>query len=117
MTAETAGAKEVVVRSATFAQLGAGEGAATESTPLGAMLDVSVTLTAEFGKAVMPLGDVLKLGVGSVLTLDRQVSEPVELSVKGVLLARGEVVVVDDRFAVRIKEIVPPRARMGGRQG
>lgn len=81
------------------------------------MFDVSVTLSAEFGKAVLPLGEVLKLGVGSVVHLDRLVSEPVELSVKGVLLARGEVVVVDDRFAVRIKEIVQPRSRTGGRQG
>src|SRR3954454_4109822 len=117
MSGKTAGVGEVVVRSATFAQLASGEGGGAGTTPLGDMLDVSVTLTAEFGKAVLPLGDLLKLAVGSVVSLDRLVSEPVELSVKGMLLARGEVVVVDDRFAVRIKEIVPPRSRMGGRQG
>ncbi len=116
ISGESSGTEEVVVRPATFAQLGTGTARTAEVSPLGLMFDVSVTLSAEFGKAVLPLGEVLKLGVGSVIHLDRLVSEPVELSVKGVLLARGEVVVVDDRFAVRIKEIVPPRAR-GGRQG
>ena len=108
---------EVVVRPAAFGQLGKGETGTAEVTPLNLMLDVSVTLSAEFGKATLPLGDVLKLGPGSVVPLDRLVSDPVDLIVKGVLLARGEVVVVDDHFAVRIKEIVQPRSRSGGRQG
>ena len=106
---------EVVVRPASFAQLRAGEPRKAEVSPLSLMFDMSVTLSAEFGKAVLPLNEVLKLTVGSVVQLDRMVSEPVELSVKGVLLARGEVVVVEDRFAVRIKEIVQPRGRTGGR--
>ena len=111
------GTQEVVARPATFAQLGAGETKAAEPSPLSLMFDVSVTLSAEFGKAVLPLGEVLKLNTGSVVQLDRLVSEPVELSVKGVLLARGEVVVVDDHFAVRIKELVGPRVRSAGRRG
>jgi flagellar motor switch protein FliN/FliY len=114
---ESSATQEVVARPATFTQLGKGDDRASEVSPLSMMLDVSVTLSAEFGKAVLPLGDVLKLSVGSVVPLDRLVSEPVELSVKGVLLARGEVVVVDDRFAVRIKEIVRPSERAAGRRG
>jgi flagellar motor switch protein FliN/FliY len=105
----------VVARSASFAQFSATETAAKAGTPLDLMLDVSVTLTAEFGKAVLSLGEVLKLGVGSVVQLDRLVSEPVEISVKGVLLARGEVVVVNDRFAIHIKEIMQARNKISGR--
>ena len=75
------------------------------------LLDVSVTVTAELGRVTLSISDVLKLGIGSVLELDRAVSEPVDLMVQGVRLARGEVVVVDDRFAIRIKEIADPRKR------
>jgi flagellar motor switch protein FliN/FliY len=109
------GTKPVVARSASFPQFSASESSVVPGTPLDLMLDVSVTLTAEFGKAVLPLGEILKLGVGSVVQLDRLVSEPVEIYVKGVLLARGEVVVVNDRFAIHLKEIMQPRQKSVGR--
>ncbi len=80
---------------------------------LDQLLDVSVTVTVELGRVTMSIGDVLKLGIGSVLELNRSVSEPVDLMVQGVRLARGEVVVVDDRFAIRIKEITDPKKRTG----
>jgi flagellar motor switch protein FliN/FliY len=76
------------------------------SAALDRLLDVTVSVTAELGRATLAVGEVLKLGVGSVVRLDRGLSEPVDLFVQGVRLARGEVVVVDDCFAVRIKEIV-----------
>jgi len=76
---------------------------------LDRLLDVTVSVTAELGRTTLAVGEVLKLGVGSVVRLDRNLSEPVDLFVQGVRLARGEVVVVDDCFAVRIKEIVPSR--------
>ena len=53
----------------------------------------------------MPIGELLQLGEGAVLKLNRAVSEPVDLIAQGVRVARGEVVVVDDCFAIRIKEI------------
>lgn len=89
---------------------------------LDRLLDVNVTMTAELGRTTMQIGDVLKLGIGSVLELNRSVSEPVDLMVQGVRLARGEVVVVDDHFAIRIKEILNPREAAGrakakGQQG
>jgi flagellar motor switch protein FliN/FliY len=56
----------------------------------------------------LPLREVLRLGPGSVLELDRDISQPVDLRINGVLVARGEVVVVQDRFAVRIRELVQP---------
>src|ERR1700691_4626259 len=71
------------------------ESEATEKTPgsLDHLLDVSVCVSAELGRATMTIADILKLDVGSVVGLDRTVSEPVDLLVQGVLFARGEVVV------------------------
>ena len=59
----------------------------------------------------LPISTVLNLNVNSVLELKRGVNEPVDLLVQGVLLARGEVVVVDDCFAIRIKDIPEPKKR------
>lgn len=76
---------------------------------LNQLLDVAVSVTAEVGRVTLSIGDILKLGNGSVVGLDRAVSEPIDLLVQGVPFARGEVVVVDDRFAIRICEIVDPK--------
>ena len=78
------------------------------------LMDVTVKLTAELGRVSMPIGEILKLGPGSVVGLDRSISEPVDLFVQGVLFARGEVVVVEGRFAVRIQEILDPKAGKAG---
>lgn len=70
--------------------------------------DVRVSVWAELGRVEMQLGDLLKLGEGAVLRLDRPVGEPIDLVSQGVKLARGDVVVVDDSFAIRIREILSP---------
>ncbi len=67
--------------------------------------DVHVPVWVELGRVEMPLGELMKLDEGAVLRLNRPVGEPVDLVSQGVKLARGEVVVIDDCFAVRIKEI------------
>lgn len=67
---------------------------------------VSVPVWAELGRVEMLIGDLLQLGEGSVVKLDRAVGDPVELVSQGVKLARGEVIVVDERFAIRIREIL-----------
>ena len=79
------------------------------SASLDRLLDVTVTVTAELGRITLPISSILNLGVNSILELDRNISEPIDLMVQGVRLARAEVVVVGDSFAVRIKEIVEPR--------
>lgn len=79
------------------------------SGSLNQLLDVAVNVTAEVGRVTLSIGDILKLGHGSVVGLDRAVSEPIDLLVQGVPFARGEVVVIDDRFAIRIREIVDPK--------
>jgi flagellar motor switch protein FliN/FliY len=99
---------DVVAKVADFAALSAGAGGVPAAS-LDRLFDVTVTVTAELGRTTRSIGDILKLSLGSVLELDRLVSEPVDLMVQGVRLARGEVVVVDDRFAIRIKEIADPK--------
>lgn len=78
-----------------------------ESPPnLNLVLDVPVSLTIELGSAQLPMREVLQLNVGSVVQLDKPADGPVELSVNGKLIARGEVVVVEDRFGVKISEVL-----------
>jgi flagellar motor switch protein FliN/FliY len=108
--ASGAGAAEVVARMPEFAELTPAVAAAAGS--INHLLDVTVTVTAELGRVTLAIGDILKLGLGSVLQLDRTVADPVDLMVQGVRLARGEVVVVDDRFAIRIKEIADTKKRL-----
>lgn len=101
---------DVVARVADFAELTA-SGVSGAPAPLDRLMDVTVTVTAELGRVKLPISAVLNLNANSVLELNRAVAEPVDLMVQGVLLARGEVVVVDDCFAIRIKEIAEPKKR------
>ncbi len=68
-------------------------------------LDVKVNVSAQLGNIDVPIGDLLKLTEGSVLELNRSLGEPIELVAQGVRFATGEVVVIDDCFAVRVNEI------------
>ena len=70
--------------------------------------DVMVELAVEVGRTRMSLGQALALGPGSVITLDRLADNPVDLLVNGRAIARGEVVVVDEEFGLRITEVVAP---------
>jgi flagellar motor switch protein FliN len=69
------------------------------------LTDVTVELTVEVGRTRMSLGQTLELGPGSVVTLDRLADQPVDLLVNGRRIARGEVVVVDEQFGLRITEV------------
>ena len=68
---------------------------------------VTLELTVEVGRTRMTLGQALALGPGSVITLDRLADQPVDLLVNGKSVARGEVVVIDDVFGLRVTQIVP----------
>jgi flagellar motor switch protein FliN len=83
---------------------------ADPSSNLGRLMDVVVSITIELGATEMPLGEVLELGSGSVVKLDRVVGDPVDILVNHELVGRGEVVVVDDSFGVRVTELVGARA-------
>ena len=73
---------------------------------LDLLLDVNLQIAVELGRARLKFRDVLNLAQGSVVELSRQSSEPVDIMVNGALLATGEVVVVDDHFAVRITKLL-----------
>jgi flagellar motor switch protein FliN len=73
---------------------------------LNLVLDVPVSLSIELGSCELPMREVLQLSPGSVVQLDKPADAPVELSVNGKLIARGEVVVVEDRFGVKITEVI-----------
>jgi flagellar motor switch protein FliN/FliY len=73
---------------------------------LNLVLDVPVSLTIELGGCQLPMRDVLQLNIGSVVQLDKAADAPVELSVNGKLIARGEVVVIEDRYGVKITEVI-----------
>ncbi len=79
---------------------------------LDLLLDVTLGITVELGRARMPIREVLSLKRGSVVPLDRMAGEPVDVLINGTLLARGEVVVVDEKFGVRITSIVSPAQRV-----
>ncbi len=79
---------------------------ASSSMPLERFAEVSIEISVEIGRVTMSIGELLKLGEGAVVELNRAVSEPVDVMAQGVRIASGEVVVIDDRFAVRITEIV-----------
>jgi flagellar motor switch protein FliN/FliY len=79
---------------------------AEKPTNLNLVLDVPVSLTIELGSCQLPMKEVLQLNVGSVVQLDKPADAPVELSVNGKLIAHGEVVVIEDRFGVKITEVI-----------
>jgi len=72
------------------------------------VLDVELNVTLRFGKRQLTLREVLELTSGSVVELDRQVEEPVELLLDGVLIARGEAVVIDGNYGLRVTEVSQP---------
>lgn len=86
-------------------------------TGLDLIMDVPLKVTVELGRTRMQIRDVLELGKGSVVELDKLAGEPVDLLVNGKLIARGEVVVIDENFGIRVTDIVSPLDRVTGFRG
>jgi flagellar motor switch protein FliN len=76
------------------------------------LMDVALEVSVELGRSHMSIAEILALRTGSVIELDKLAGEPVDVSVNGTLVARGEVVVVDEKFGVRITEVVSRARRM-----
>jgi len=83
-----------------------------EGQSLDRLLDIPLEISVELGRVRMLVKDVLDLGNGSILEIDKSAGEPVDVLVNGRLVARGEVVVIEDNFGVRITEIVNPNERL-----
>ena len=84
----------------------AGDGQEKSATDLAPVFDVPVNISAVLGKASMSVAQLLKLSQGSVLELDRKVGEAIDIYVNNRLVARGEVVIVDERLGVTMTEII-----------
>jgi flagellar motor switch protein FliN/FliY len=107
----TAGAQELP--RASFQTLQNDAGAMNDSDQgLDVILDVSVTLSMEVGRARIPIRNLLQLNPGSVVELERAAGEPLDVYVNGTLIAHGEVVVINDRFGVRLTDVVSPTERI-----
>jgi flagellar motor switch protein FliN len=91
-----------------------GEKAASsgETKSMDLILDIPLTVTVELGRSKMLINDLLQLGQGSVIELTKLVGEPLEVLVNQKLVARGEVVVVNEKFGVRLTDIVSPMERV-----
>lgn len=98
------------VKPADFPDL-SGAPAAAGKPNIDLVKDIKVTLTVELGRTEMLIQDILELTPGKVIELDRLAGEPLDIVVNGKLLAKGEVVVVDENFGVRLTSIVEPSAR------
>jgi flagellar motor switch protein FliN/FliY len=79
---------------------------------LDLLLDIPLQVTVELGRTRLTVSEILSLRVGSVLELDKMAGEPGDVLVNGTLVARGEVVVVDEKFGIRIVEVLPAARRL-----
>jgi flagellar motor switch protein FliN/FliY len=80
--------------------------ASSEELNLDVILDVPVTLSMEFGRTQISIRNLLKLNQGSIVELDRLAGEPLDILVNGTLVAHGEVVVVNEKFGIRLTDII-----------
>ena len=87
-------------------------GGSGQEMNLNLILDVVVTLALEVGRARMPVRELLQLAPGAIVELDRLASEPLDVLVNGVRIARGEVVVVNEKFGIRLTDVVSASERM-----
>lgn len=87
-------------------------GSSGDNSAIDLLLDVQLQVTVELGRARMKIGEILALRNGSVIELDRLAGEPADILINGTLIARGEVVVVDEKFGVRIIEVVSRAKRI-----
>jgi flagellar motor switch protein FliN/FliY len=93
------------------ASAGAGATGSDVRPNIDVILDVPVTLSLEVGRAQMSVGKLLRLSQGSVVELDRNAGEPLDVLVNGALVAHGEIVIVNDKFGIRLTDVLPPAKR------
>jgi flagellar motor switch protein FliN/FliY len=99
-------------KTASFSELGAGATNEEGSQNLDFLLDIPLEVTVELGRTKMIINDMLQLTQGSVVELSKNAGETVEIYVNNKLLGKGEVIVVNDRFGVRITEIISQAERV-----
>ncbi|WP_432697737.1 flagellar motor switch protein FliN [Marinobacterium sp. YM272] len=88
------------------------ESAPVNDPKLDVILDVPVRMTMEVGGTEIPIRNLLQLNQGSVIELDRVAGEPLDVKINGTLIAHGEVVVVNDRYGIRLTDVISPQERI-----
>jgi flagellar motor switch protein FliN/FliY len=89
-----------------------GKAATSGDVKIDAILDVPITISMEIGRSRINIRNLLQLNQGSVVELDRLAGEPMDVLVNGTLIAQGEVVVVNEKFGIRLTDIVSPADRV-----
>jgi len=97
---------------AIFEQLSAEPGATPAANDIDLILDIPVQLTVELGRTRIPIRNILQLAQGSVIELEGLAGEPMDVLVNGCLIAQGEVVVVNEKFGIRLTDIITPSERI-----
>jgi flagellar motor switch protein FliN len=97
---------------AIFEQFSAESGATPAANDIDLILDIPVQLTVELGRTRIPIRHILRLAQGSVIELDGLAGEPMDVLVNGCLIAQGEVVVVNEKFGIRLTDIITPSERI-----
>lgn len=100
------------IRPASYSLLDEAAPGAGSANDIELVMDVPVQIAVELGRAKLQIRHLLALTYGSVIELDVQAGEPLDVVVNGTLVAQGEVVIVNDRYAVRLTEIVTPAERL-----
>lgn len=86
--------------------------ATTDTANLDVILDIPVTLSMEIGRTELSISSLLQLNQGSVVELDRLAGEPMDVLINGTLIAHGEVVVINEKFGVRLTDVISPAERV-----
>lgn len=109
--AEAGAGKPAEAQAAQFAEL-MPEHRGGDDININAILDVPVTIAMEIGRTEISIRNLLQLNQGSVVELDRLAGEPLDVMVNGTLIAKGEVVVVNEKFGIRLTDVISPTERV-----
>jgi flagellar motor switch protein FliN/FliY len=112
-----AAAQAAAAESAASATIGAEPTKKQLGRNLEFILDVTLQVTVEVGRTRMTIQDLLRLGQGSVVELEKLAGEPLDIFINGKQVARGEAVIVNDKFGVRLTDIISPEDRIEGLEG
>lgn len=110
--AEQAEAEEAMANPLAYEELSADPKKNTLNPDLDVILDIPVTISMEVGRTSITIRNLLQLNQGSVIELDRLAGEPLDVLVNGTLIAHGEVVVVNEKFGIRMTDVISPAERI-----
>ncbi len=110
--AEQADADEAAANPISFEELQSEHNKITTNPELDVILDIPVSISMEVGRTSITIRNLLQLNQGSVIELDRLAGEPLDVLVNGTLIAHGEVVVVNEKFGIRMTDVISPAERI-----